>query len=412
MKKKSVKSVKSKKVFFCKYCNYTASQKSHYNKHLATKKHSRMMEKNVEKSVKKVVKSVNTMYSCDICHKQYKDRSGLRYHKKKATCYNTQAQTQQPQHSTSMSAINESKLDDLTKQMTKLTSSITEAVDSGMLGTKNVINNNNISINFFLDTYCNNAQSLQDFVENISFKLNDILNDNQMIDNFISKKVLKNLEDIPITERPIHCTDQKRRNFMVKDKNDGWVKDSVDTNGSLYTQVNQLHSKAYIDFYTEYDKENPLPHDTDHETFKCEIASKLLNYDKRNIVNDIAKTADIKNVVSTTGISIEDTDNTPTIEFDSMDTEPNSNNINNLNHNHNHNNNANMVYDSKITSFPIGNININKVVHSTSKVINNNTTTTNIDKNVIDIKNNMMNMVNIMNHMASNTKQTTTTSKE
>ncbi len=57
-----------------------------------------------------------------------------------------------------------------------------------MLGTKNVITNNNISINFFLDKYCNNAQSLQDFVENISFKLNDILSENEMIENFISKK--------------------------------------------------------------------------------------------------------------------------------------------------------------------------------------------------------------------------------
>ena len=52
-------------------------------------------------------------------------------------------------------------------------------------------------------------------------------------------------------------------------------KDSVDEHGSLYTQVNNLHSKAYINFYTEYDKENPLPHDTDSET-KCEIAPKLL----------------------------------------------------------------------------------------------------------------------------------------
>ena len=86
-----------------------------------------------------------------------------------------------------------------------------------MLGTKNVITNNNISINFFLDKYCNNAQSLQDFVENISFKLNDILSENEMIDNFISKKVLKNLEDIPITERPIHYGSKKEER-MVKDK--------------------------------------------------------------------------------------------------------------------------------------------------------------------------------------------------
>lgn len=252
-----------------------------------------------EKCVKKVLKSVKLRYSCEICNKQYKDRSGLRYHKKKGNCVSSISE--------------ESKINDLTNQVSKLANSFNEAVDSGMLGTKNVITNNNISINFFLDKYCNNAQSLQDFVENISFKLNDILSENEMIDNFISKKVLKNLEDIPITERPIHCTDQKRRNFMVKDKKDGWVKDSVDEHGSLYTQVNNLHSKAYINFYTEYDKENPLPHDTDSETLKCEIASKLLNYDRKGIVNDIAKTVDIKNAIVDSDFTIEDGDIIPPI---------------------------------------------------------------------------------------------------
>jgi hypothetical protein len=373
MKKKSVKSVKNKKNFFCKFCNYTASQKSHYNKHLKTNKHKKKVGENVEKDTKKVLKSVNnTVYSCDICSKQYKDRSGLRYHKKNADCYKN----------IDKSNSNQNKIDNLTKQMTKLTTSITEAVDSGMLGTKNVITNNNISINFFLDKYCNNAQSLQDFVENISFQLNDILNDNQIIDNFISKKVLKNLQDIPITERPIHCTDQKRRNFMVKDKNDGWVKDSVDTNGSLYTQVNQLHSKAYIDFYTEYDKVHPLPHDTDHETFKCEMASKLLNYDKKNIVNDIAKTSDIKHIVGTSGIKIENTD-TPMLDNEMMS--PTNQIKNNV-------------------DISIENVNMNNIVNK--QTITKNSDSTTINTNIINMKNNMLDMVNMMNCMVKSDSDT------
>lgn len=290
MEKKVLKSVKNKNKFYCSLCDYTASQKSHYEKHIGTKKHIRIVEINGEKSVKKVLKSVTTLYACEICNKKYKDRSGLRYHKKKV-CIGPSIDKSNAVNHTDL------KINDLSNKVSKLANSISEVVDSGILGPKQVITNNNISINFFLDKYCNNAQSLQDFVENISFKLNDILNENEMIDNFISKKVLKDLQDIPITERPIHCTDQKRRNFMVKDKNEGWVKDSVDTNGSLSMQVNNLHNKAYINFYSEYDKENPLPHNTDDETFKCEIASKLLNYDKKEIVNNIAKTVDIKSIL-------------------------------------------------------------------------------------------------------------------
>ena len=44
-----------------------------------------------------------------------------------------------------------------------------------------------------------------------------------MIDNFVSKKVLKNLEDIPITERP-NIRWIKKKKLHGKDKKDGWVK--------------------------------------------------------------------------------------------------------------------------------------------------------------------------------------------
>ena len=137
MEKKVLKSVKNKKRFHCEFCNYTASQKSHYNKHIQTKKHKKLVGENGGKSVKKVLKSVKLRYTCEICNKQYKDRSGLRYHKKKANCR--------------IISNEESKINNLTNQVSKLANSFNEAVDNGMLGTKNVITNNNISINFFLD---------------------------------------------------------------------------------------------------------------------------------------------------------------------------------------------------------------------------------------------------------------------
>ena len=166
-----------------------------------------------------------------------------------------------------------------------------------MKNKQNIIYNNNISINVFLDNYCSNAQPIQDFINNISFKLCDIVNDNELIENFISKKVLQGLEDLPVTERPIHCTDQKKKNFIVKDERDGWVKDiAMDNNSKLYTKVDQLHKKAYIDFYNEYDKENPLPHDGDKEQMKFNISSQIINQKEdtnKVIIKDIAKTVDI-----------------------------------------------------------------------------------------------------------------------
>ena len=55
--------------------------KIHFNKHIQAKKHKKMMGEKGKK-VLKVLKSVKLRYSCEICNKQYKDRSGLRYVKK------------------------------------------------------------------------------------------------------------------------------------------------------------------------------------------------------------------------------------------------------------------------------------------------------------------------------------------
>ena len=192
------------------------------------------------------------------------------------------------------------KLEQLAQQVSLLTNTLNKVVEKP---TQTIINNNNqtnnISFNLFLDKHCHNAQSLQDFVDNITFKLNDILKEDNVIENFVSRKMIRNLSDIPVTERPIHCTDQKRRNFFVKDKHEGWVKDvpGDEINSHLYDSVNQLHKKAYMDFYTEYDKINPLPHDTTTENIKCKISSELLKKPTKVVINDIAKNVDIRDII-------------------------------------------------------------------------------------------------------------------
>jgi hypothetical protein len=264
------KSTKKNVFKICEHCDYVASKKYNWEKHLQTIKH----QQKVAKSGKKVANVTDA--------KPRKNKKN-------------QNQT------------NRSVPDDI-KTITDQLNAIIKTQNA--LAHQTTINNSqhitninhNISINVFLDQYCNDALNLQDFVENINFQLTDILSNNHLIENFLSKKLLENLKEIPLTERPIHCTDVKRKNFIVKDKNDGWVKDTVDNNDSnLYKQVNQLHTKAYIDFYNEYDKLNPLPHDVDKEQLKCRIAAELVNSQKKfnkGVLHDIAKNVDIKEVLN------------------------------------------------------------------------------------------------------------------
>ena len=271
MKLKSGKNRQKKNVFkICDICDYVASKKYNWEKHLQTIKH----HQKVAKSGKKMAFMTDS----------------------------NPRKNQKNQNQTNRSVPDDIKT--ITDQLNAIIKTQNALAHQTTINNSQHITNinNNISINVFLDQYCNDALNLQDFVENINFQLTDILSNNRLIENFLSKKLLENLKEIPLTERPIHCTDVKRKNFIVKDKNDGWVKDTVDNNDSnLYKQVNHLHTKAYIDFYNEYDKINPLPHDVDKEQLKCRIAAELVNSQKKfnkGILHDIAKNVDIREVLN------------------------------------------------------------------------------------------------------------------
>ena len=65
----------SSKKFHCKYCDYSTSRNSQYQRHLSTDKHKILMNPNM--------KTQNTFFNC-ICGKTYKHSSTLCSHKK--TC--------------------------------------------------------------------------------------------------------------------------------------------------------------------------------------------------------------------------------------------------------------------------------------------------------------------------------------
>jgi hypothetical protein len=308
--------------YCCKFCNYVSSNNSNYKKHLRTKKHLAKVENMSRKWQQMDVPNKSKFFRvCGPCnynapkkynwdkhvettkHKRKMIKSGKKWQKVaksgNSTVVEDESDTTKPtimiEPPTELD-----KLEQLAQQVSLLTNTLNKVVEKP---TQTIINNNNqtnnISFNLFLDKHCHNAQSLQDFVDNITFKLNDILKEDNVIENFVSRKMIRNLSDIPVTERPIHCTDQKRRNFFVKDKHEGWVKDvpGDEINSHLYDSVNQLHKKAYMDFYTEYDKINPLPHDTTTENIKCKISSELLKKPTKVVINDIAKNVDIRDII-------------------------------------------------------------------------------------------------------------------
>ena len=315
--------------FYCNCCDYLSSNNSNYKKHLRTKKHLENYS-NFSKTSKSLV-SPKSKFFCNSCDYSTSRKSNWSRHIKsikhiKKTSKKRANSPKQDEtlpsiedYNTLLDEIKTLKMEKQTKkqqkkkdndnfdmemlktQINKIIESQNEIKEEVKSGGTTINNYNNISITVFLDNYCNNAKSVQEFLKNVSFELNDIISNNSLIEDYLSKKLIKNLEDLPFTERPIHCTDNKRKNFMVKDEEIGWVKDNgMDSSGSLYNKMNSLQDKAYIEFFNEYDKANPLPHDTEKERIKCQISSDMItNKDKnnKNAIVNIANTMSITDAI-------------------------------------------------------------------------------------------------------------------
>jgi hypothetical protein len=61
--------------------------------------------------------------------------------------------------------------------------------------------------------------NITDFVDSIKLQLSDLMEVGQLgYVEGISNIIMKNLNNLDETERPIHCTDKKRETFYVKDQ--------------------------------------------------------------------------------------------------------------------------------------------------------------------------------------------------
>ena len=324
---KRLQNSKKSAVFFCEICDYNTCHKSHYNKHLASKKHVNKMSTKSQKTAPKKCRKVPFFFSCENCHKKYKSRQGLWAHKKKCK---KKISVSSPKNKNKNNEIldlvlknNEEKQEILeldendgefitmkkekyiemleqaaeAKGKAKGYKEVIDMVKEGSLGnnTNNIGTQNNITLNVFLNEHCKDAVNLEDFMKNIHFQLKDVLNDGNYIEDCVSVKLLNDLNEIPVTKRPIHCTDQKRKNFVVKDKEEGWIKEKANKGGKIQKEIDKLYDKAYVEFYHAYDDEHPYPQNTIQEDLKQQTSHTInQKKDKHRIVGSVAKTVDVK----------------------------------------------------------------------------------------------------------------------
>ena len=220
------------KTFCCENCDYITSSCKDYNKHLLTSKH--LNRTNLEQKIPKIPK-IPKNFSCKFCNKYYKARNSLWYHEQKC-CFNNNYNSDcinDNKNINNKTETNNSALDkdELIITLLKQNAELLEIVKNGTHNTTTTHTNSHnkaFNLNFFLNETCKNAMNITDFVDSIKLQLSDFMEVGEVgYIQGISNIIVKKLNALDETIRPIHCTDQKRETFYVKDENK-WEKEEED----------------------------------------------------------------------------------------------------------------------------------------------------------------------------------------
>ena len=215
------KASKSVGIFQCEICDVVCSRKCDMNRHKTTTKH-KMNDKMITNDDAKT-KKASEEYICK-CGKKYKYRQGIWKHKQLCIAYNNldnKLDNNLDNKYSNNNVCDKDLIMLLIKENSELKSMMMEVIKNG---TNNNINTNShnktFNLNVFLNETCKNAMNITEFADSVKLQLSDLENmGNVGFVNGISDIIIKNLKQLDITERPVHCTDVKRDVVYVKDEN-------------------------------------------------------------------------------------------------------------------------------------------------------------------------------------------------
>jgi len=231
-------------MYICDCCNYSTEKKCNYNRHINSKKHKKKM---------------NLCNKCPLCEYVSIRKENLKRHlnsgiHKDLLTNLAFLQENEMEDKVNIKNTKNNQNDNINENLKKI---LLEQENLKKMIPKsggNTIINNKLSINVFLNTECKDAMSIQDFLNQLQFSLDDLkyTKNNGYVEG-ISNMFVKELENLDPKERPIHCSDKKRLQFYVKTPNK-WEKD--DDNENINKAIGNVQKKQ-IELMHLWDKENP-----------------------------------------------------------------------------------------------------------------------------------------------------------
>jgi hypothetical protein len=221
--------------FFCKKCDYICCKTYDWERHLSTRKHvngNKMITYgNCAGKKGANMGQINsaTLLKC-ICGNIYKFKSGLSRHKKSCS-YNKPLYEEDNtiSHLDAKDVITKEQLIHMLLSNQEIMKTVVDNMPKmgvNQANNTNSFNNQTFNIQMFLNENCKNAMNLTDFIDTLP--ITNETYDHTIANGLtktISNMVVNGLNNLDITDRPIHCTDSNRKVLYVKEANK-WEKDN------------------------------------------------------------------------------------------------------------------------------------------------------------------------------------------
>jgi hypothetical protein len=267
--------------FSCNICYFKTNNKKDYNKHIATRKHDKLTNNNLNEDDNKEVD-----YYCELCSKHYKSRVGLYKHKKNCVPIETQelqleehclhipveaiVTTEKPVEDVAKAIGLDNGMmiefmkqsQDFQKEMFSQIMEFMKAQSATITNNNNInngqIQNNNTHFNLqvYLNETCKNAMTINQFLDYLQPTLQE-LEDTARLGyvESISRIIMRGFKNLEEEELPFHCTDLKREHIYVKNPDKEWVKET-DEKPLLLRFVKEVARRNFNNIFA-WQKQNP-----------------------------------------------------------------------------------------------------------------------------------------------------------
>lgn len=204
-------------LYACEMCKYKTNRKSNMVVHKSSKKHTEKLDNTCQE----------TKHKCTICNYNTNSSSHYKRHLRSKRHMENKIVCQSPPQEEKSTGIELTQ--EMFMELINHNKKLMEVVQNGTNSMTNCHNNNNtntFNLQVFLNETCKDAINMKDFVNSIEVTIGDLKNLGRRgyVDS-ISSLMIKKLNDLDVTKRPIHSSDVKRETLYIKD-NGTWEKDN------------------------------------------------------------------------------------------------------------------------------------------------------------------------------------------